>query len=123
LKQKWEALNLDALICPVSYHSAYKSKDAEDLGVTVDYLTIWNVVHYPVGVVPVTEVMEGEDAESYKDDYSDYLTSKIKESIRDSSGMPIGVQVVAPKWKDEECIAVMKILDSEVKFRKRPTNV
>jgi Asp-tRNA(Asn)/Glu-tRNA(Gln) amidotransferase A subunit family amidase len=40
--------------------------------------------------------------------------------VQDSVGMPIGVQVAAPKWKDEQCLAIMKILEDSVKFLKRP---
>jgi len=40
--------------------------------------------------------------------------------MQDSVGMPIGVQVAAPKWKDEQCLAIMKILEDSVKFLKRP---
>ena len=37
--------------------------------------------------------------------------------MRGSAGMPIGIQVVAPKWKDEVCIAGMKIIDNEIQYR------
>lgn len=38
--------------------------------------------------------------------------------MKNSVGMPLGVQVVASAWEDEKCLAVMKILDEEVGFRK-----
>ena len=78
-----------------------------------------SVLHYPCGVIPVTEVREGED-QQFKDNYNDNITAKIRETIKGSVGMPIGTQVVTQKWKDEECLAVMKILDNQIKFRKRP---
>ena len=37
--------------------------------------------------------------------------------------MPIGVQVSTMKWKDEECIAIMKILDQAVNFRSFPRDL
>ena len=42
------------------------------MGSLVDYTFIWNTLHYPAGVVPVTEVLPGEDnPEDYKDGYND----------------------------------------------------
>ena len=40
-----------------------------------------------------------------------------------SIGMPIGIQVATPTWKDEECLAVMKIIEDQIKFCKEPTDM
>jgi len=32
--------------------------------------------------------------------------------------MPIGVQIITPKWEDEKCLAAMKILEEEIQFKK-----
>ncbi len=91
-KEKWDSLKLDAVIGPVYPHSAFKHEDAEELAFIADFLTIWNVLDYPAGVVPVTTVQEGEDVpEAFSDNYNDVITSKLKNSIRGSIGMPIGV--------------------------------
>ncbi len=39
-----------------------------------------------------------------------------------SVGMPIGICVSGPKYKDEKVLAVMKIIDEAVGFRKTPEN-
>jgi len=107
------------MICPSNFHCAYKASEAEDLSTLTDYMSIWNLLDYPSGIVPVTEVLEGED-QKYNDNYNDFLTTKIRNTNKGSVGMPIGVQVVTRQWKDEECLAVMKLIDNEVRFRKRP---
>ena len=113
-------MKLDALICPVYPHSAFKHED-EELAFQVNFLAPWNVLDYPSGSVPITEVKEGEDRpEDYNDTWNDVLTTKFRNSIRGSVGMPIGVQVVTPKWKDEQCLAVMKLLGDAVNHNQLP---
>jgi hypothetical protein len=45
---------------------------------------------YPAGVVPVTEVLQGED-QNLVDRFRDLLSGKFKNSLKDSVGMPINV--------------------------------
>ena len=61
-EERWRAEGLDAMISPVYYHSAYKTKEGRnELALQADYTQLWNVLSYPAGVVPVTEVLTGED--------------------------------------------------------------
>ena len=56
----------------------------------------------PAGIIPITKVLEEEtNPEDYADRYNDVITKKMRNSIKDSQGMPIGVQVSTLKWKDE----------------------
>lgn len=121
MKERWDEMKLDAMIAPCYPHSAFKHEDSEELAFLVPFYSLWNVLQYPAGVVPVTEVLETEQTEGdYEDDENDILTKKIKHSMVGSAGMPIGVQVVTPKWKDEECLALMKILGDSLNFLKKP---
>jgi len=56
---------------------------------------IFNLLHYPAGVVPVTLVKEGEDQGTYIADsgniWDDNLAHAIQRSERGSRGMPIGI--------------------------------
>ncbi len=56
MKAKWDALGIDALIMPNYPIPAFKSTAAGDLGGFLEYQLIWSVLHYPCGVLPVTEV-------------------------------------------------------------------
>lgn len=72
-------------------------------------------------MVPITEVQQGEDNPlRYNDGFNDVITKKCRESISDSVGLPIGIQVATLKWKDEECLALMKVLERSVDFKKNP---
>lgn len=69
----------------------------------------------------MTEVLEGEDNEqAYTDSHNDILTKRLKNSMPGSKGLPIGIQVVTPKWKDEQCLAVMQIIEEQFKYFKVP---
>ena len=68
----------------------------------------------------MTEVLPGEDKAEYTDKFNDPVTHMAKDSMVGSVGMPIGIQVVAPKWKDEQCLALMKVIDDSIGFKKKP---
>lgn len=117
-QQKWQDMKLDAIICPAYPLCAFKSTDTVSLGALVDYNMIWNVLHYPAGVVPITEVQKGED-EIYEDGINNAITKAIRQSIKGSVGIPMGIQVATPTWQDEKCLGVMKVIDEAIKFRKQ----
>lgn len=56
---KWRAEGIDALITPCQYHAAFKSENI-DLSTVHDYYLLFNFLHFPAGVVPVTAVREEE---------------------------------------------------------------
>ena len=64
------------------------------MGVFLDYLNFWSLLHYPVGVVPVTQVLNGED-QVFEDGFDDDWTKITREDMKGSVGMPISVSVVA----------------------------
>ena len=61
IRKKWDDLKLDGLICPGVFSCAFKSENIEELGNLSDYCMLWNIVPFPAGIVPVTQVKEGED--------------------------------------------------------------
>lgn len=120
-KDIWQNLKLDGLICPVFPHSAFRHTEADELGFFAYYTMLFNLLGYPSGSVPVTEVMAGEDIPTaYADAHNDIYTRTLQSSMVGSRGLPIGLQVVAPKWKDESCLALMQIISDLVKFKKMP---
>ena len=58
----------------------------------------WNVVNYPVGSVPMSLVREGE--QHYEDGYNDAVTRAIRDTLRGSEGLPVGVQVVSLPFQE-----------------------
>lgn len=92
------------------------------MGVFLDYLTIWSLLHHPVGVVPVTSVQDDEQA-GYEDGFNDNWTKIVREDIKNSVGMPLSVSIVAPQWQDEIIVGVMQALEEKVQFKLEPKNL
>lgn len=67
---------------------------------------IWNAIHYPAGVVPVSVVKEGEL--DYEDGINDSLTRRVRKSMMGAVGLPIGVQVISYPNNDEQILYIMK---------------
>lgn len=77
----------------------------------------WNTLNCPTGVIPVTEVKH--DEQYYEDNINDLITKRIKATVQESEGMPVGVQISTQIWKDEECIGLMHSLDKAISYRKK----
>lgn len=76
---------------------------------------MFNVIHLPAGVVPVTTV---RDEEQYYEDAGDHRRERIiamaQEVCRQSAGLPIGVQLVGWPNDDERVLRVMKELEEAI---------
>lgn len=80
INHRWQVERLDACISPAYYHAAFKHEDDADMGLIADYTAIWNTLHFPAGVVPVTEVLP-EEEKVYTDNYNDMITSKCRSNV------------------------------------------
>jgi len=79
--------NYDVLVCPVSPGPAPLHDVAYQGGKYFSYTTAFNVTGWPSIVV-----RGGTSAE----------------------GLPIGIQIVAPPWREDICLAVAKFLEKEL---------
>ena len=68
--------------------------------------------------MPVTVVKEGEDTFQEKV-YNDIITGFVNDSTKGSQGMPIAIEVIAAPYKDEKALAIMKIIEQQVKFHEK----
>ena len=91
-------------------HCAYISSYLKALGSASHFNYLANLVDAPAGVVPVTKVLKGED-QVYQDDINDNLTDIIRSDMKDTVGMPLGVQVLGLPYQDEQTLAVMKLIE------------
>ena len=98
---------------------AFRSTNVDELGNFREYQLIWSLLHYPAGVIPVTYVTdrEAKNASDYQDRYNDKVTRAIRSDLSTAQGMPIGVQVISPKWDDEICLGVMSAIDEGLGVR------
>ncbi|GAA6086239.1 vitamin D3 hydroxylase-associated protein-like [Tachysurus ichikawai] len=106
---QWEKLELDVLLCPMlgpAYNFNYTGK----LSSALSYTALYNVLNFPVGVVPVTQVTaEDEDQmKHYTGNYGDICDKTFVKAIRDGVGLPVAVQCVARPWQEEMCLRLMR---------------
>jgi len=66
-----------------------KATSEDKMGVMVGYCSIWNVIGFPAGTMPVTTVQP--DEETYNDNYNDSWTKAIQEDLKGSTGMPVSI--------------------------------
>lgn len=81
---KWHGLGLDALICPAYHHCAFKNEDAPILSYSTENLVMWNLLNFPAGTLPVTNVLKSEADAQYNDGYDDTKTKAVRNSIKGS---------------------------------------
>ncbi|CDW73663.1 amidase family protein [Stylonychia lemnae] len=122
MHKKWNNLGIEALIMPTHPISAFKHANNAEVGGLNDYLITFSIIHYPIGVIPVTEVQEGEDL-IYDDGVNDMITKNIKKDMKGTVGLPVTIQVIGQLWEDETVLGVMKAIDETIKFRKNPQNL
>src|SRR6266545_290017 len=127
LVERWERYQLrflaamaergiDALICPPHPLPALTHGATHDLGTAGTYATLFNLLGMPAGVVSVTRVTPGE--ESDRPAPKDRALSAARKVETGSSGLPVGVQVVARHWREDLVLALMAALEEE--FRVKP---
>ncbi|XP_014767733.1 fatty acid amide hydrolase 1 [Octopus bimaculoides] len=104
--------NLDAIICPV-FGSPSLLINCPGFGRFPTYTLLYNLLNYPGVSMPVTKVTEEDVKMTYNaKTMAEYF---MKKSIPGSVGLPVNIQVVAPTYKDELALRIMKELDSELK--------
>uniref|UniRef100_A0A452VGB6 Fatty-acid amide hydrolase 1 n=1 Tax=Ursus maritimus TaxID=29073 RepID=A0A452VGB6_URSMA len=118
------SLDLDVLLTPAlapAFHTGY-SITALDAS---SYLSLYNVLNFPAGVVPVTTVtlQDEEELAFYKGYYGD--TSKSihplsGQAVHGSVGLPVAVQCVALPWEEELCLRFMKEVETLARNHRGP---
>ncbi|XP_026999164.2 vitamin D3 hydroxylase-associated protein-like [Tachysurus fulvidraco] len=106
---QWEKLELDVLLCPMlgpAYNFNYTGK----LSSALTYTALYNVLNFPVGVVPVTVVTDEDEEElkHYTGNYGDVWDKTFIKAIRGGVGLPVAVQCVARPWQEEMCLRLMR---------------
>ena len=56
----WQDNGFTAVVMPFWPHCAPKIEDVGELGMLIEYSTIWNVTGFPAGTLPVTKVLDSE---------------------------------------------------------------
>ncbi|XP_078074853.1 fatty-acid amide hydrolase 1 [Mustelus asterias] len=115
----WKSANLDVLLCP-ALGPAFTVGYAGKLTASVCYQMIFNLLNFPVGVVPVSTVTEKDEEEmkGYVGHSNDLWDRLFKKAVSGAVGLPIAVQCVALPWQDELCLRLMREVE-RVRQKKR----
>jgi len=103
--KRWQASGISALVMPSFPTCTFRAQHADDMGLMCDYTWLWNILSYPAGTMPITQVQDNE--QTYEDSYNDGWSRLLRETARDSVGLPVSIQVVAHSYEDEKALAVM----------------
>ncbi|TGZ79867.1 amidase [Ascodesmis nigricans] len=128
LERLWEGSDesqrLDAILSPVAGHAT----PPHDAWRSQSYTSVWNLLDYPAGVIPVRTVNELELAEDVAGDPLgplDKLNRKLWDSDKRVSfiGAPIALQVIGRKQQEADLFTAMQIVDGVVKNRPKATKL
>jgi fatty acid amide hydrolase len=106
--------NVQELICPGMMPAILKGTSTK-CGFWTIYLCIWNGLHFPVGALPITRVLDSE--QDYNSKFNGDFEKSIKEGMANAKGLPVGIQVVSLSYRDEAVLKVMKIIEDGVGFK------
>lgn len=115
----WRKEKLDALICPM-LSPALSIGSPGKLTSAASYTIFYNLLDFPVGVLPVTTVTrEDEEAlRSYEGHHKDFWDRLLKKALTDGVGLPVAVQCVALPWQEEQCLRLMKEVESVTRMNR-----
>ena len=116
IERLWKIYNLDAMIIPTYPIPAFKCADADNIGFLpcgARFAIYWG---YWSGFLPITCVKE--DEETFDESlYNDLITDICRRTVKGSAGMPVGFEVWALPFRDEKALAIMKMLEQDLKFQ------
>ncbi|CAJ0602836.1 unnamed protein product [Cylicocyclus nassatus] len=103
--------NLDALLCPAMAVYPMKQGMPNRLFAGCCYTAIFNLLDFAAGVVPFTKVNEAdeEELESYPE--IDPWDKLIKSDSKDCIGLPVGVQIAVPPYREELGLRLLKDIE------------
>ncbi|XP_035699504.1 fatty-acid amide hydrolase 1-like isoform X2 [Branchiostoma floridae] len=115
----WEDAGIDVLLCHAYPIPAFKYKGAPALLELANYTSIFNLLNFPAGVVPVTKVTEEDDRllDDYTGSDNDIFDRFVRKVTKGAVGMPVAVQCVALPWQEEACLRLMKEVETVCKIQ------
>ncbi|RGP69382.1 hypothetical protein FLONG3_7778 [Fusarium longipes] len=107
-QEVWRDNNLDIVISPGASSTAVPH---DTYGNPV-YTLMWNVLDYPAGIIPFGSSSKYDDGDIVKAT-TPFEPDYIPEATH---GAPCALQIVAPRFRDEECLQAMKIVDRDIRL-------
>ncbi|KAK1985958.1 amidase [Colletotrichum cereale] len=106
-RKTWREHKLDVVLGPGAISTAVPH---DTYGVPV-YTVMWNVLDYPAGIIPYGFASKDKDPHYQK------ATARFDADYNPEAcdGAPCAIQVVAPRFRDEECLQAMRIIDRDIR--------
>lgn len=99
----------DVIVCPACPLPALTHGASRDVLTTGGCTILYNLLGYPAGVVPFTRVRSDEEGDRAPS--RDMVEKTARRVERGSTGLPVGVQVVARPWREHVALAAMRALE------------
>lgn len=111
---------LDGFISPASSVPAFRHYESKELSMGVIINVVSNLLDYTACVIPCTKVTKEDLQDEYNDRKypNDHFVKQTREMLKDSLGMPIGIQICTRTYQEEKCLAISKLVDEALKSRK-----
>ncbi|KAK1997752.1 amidase [Colletotrichum falcatum] len=106
-RKTWREYKLDVVLGPGAVSTAVPH---DTYGVPV-YTLMWNVLDYPAGIIPYGFASKDKDPQ-YQKATAQFDADYDPEAC---DGAPCAIQVVAPRFQDEECLQAMRIIDRDIR--------
>ncbi|GMR46845.1 hypothetical protein PMAYCL1PPCAC_17040, partial [Pristionchus mayeri] len=118
LCQKMKENDIDLLLCPTTLSPAPPHSLPTTTPMTAMHSTmIWNAMDFPAGVVTTGSWTEKDETELESYPAHGILERALKKRCKNSVGLPLSVQIVAPSFRDELVLRVMVDLHEAMKER------
>lgn len=112
---EWDRLELDAVLIPPHELPAPQHGQPIDLVPAAEPAYFANLLGWPAGVVPVTNVRK--DEQNGRPVSRDRVLQAAAAVDAGSAGLPVGVQVLGRPWREDVVLATLAAIESQVGFR------
>lgn len=106
----WRTAEIDALICPAHVVPAMPHQQSGEFVAAMTYPFRYAFLNFPAGVAPMTTVNAVDVQQTPAG--ADKIEKQIAAFMHGAEGLPVGVQVVAPPYRESVALAVMAALEA-----------
>ncbi|KUI63179.1 Acetamidase [Cytospora mali] len=109
-RKVWEKYRLDAVIGPGAQNTAVE----HDMYALAPYTCLFNLLDYPACVIPVGRVKIADSGGSFTKSPGQFAPPYNPDNL---NGAPTAIQVITTRMRDEECLAVARLIDEYVRSK------
>ncbi len=112
----WRALGLDAVLCPAHSCPSMGHGQSGEMTLSLSNPFRWTFLNFPAGVAPVTRVSRLDvDAARPDTGHGEKIERQIAQVEVEGFGLPVGVQLVAPPFREDIVLALMAAVEAGVR--------